>query len=331
MSNRRRILFSVTIALVAGFVAYIAQDLSEYRSLFDHPAGDFRWTLRAGSDLLHGREIYRYPYGPFAIPYPLPAAFVGALFAWISSWQLAAAVFVAMSSFLMAWTLLAEGESWRLLAFCSFSYWQAVVNMQWSPLIVAMAGFGWLLPMLLVKPNIALIVASLRKPTYLGIGLTGVLLLFSFIIYPTWPFVWRSQVTAFLGFVPLLVLPIGPLILLAVVRWRDARARLLLVAALMPQHRYGYDQLVLWLIPPNRQWMLLLSLASWPVGLLGKTIGFWYGDILITWLLYLPCLVMVMQPELERLRLWPYRGSCQTVPAPTSEPKVDPTSSHESQ
>jgi hypothetical protein len=121
------------------------------------------------------------------------------------------------------------------------------------------------------------------------------------VIYPTWPLVWLGQISTYQGIIPpLFVLPLGPLILLALLRYRDQKAWLLLLMAAMPQ-RVLYDQLALLLVASNLREMLILVLCSW-ISMPALMIyggwyhlpGGWYLWILLT--LYLPALGILLAP-----------------------------------
>ena len=95
-----------------------------------------------------------------------------------------------------------------------------------------------------------------------GILACFVLVLLSLAILPRWPLLWVHQIGYYEHFIPLLVLP-GPLLALALLRYRDRDAWLLFLSALMPQ-RWFFDSLPLWLIPKTRRemtWTVLLSLG----------------------------------------------------------------------
>ena len=66
-------------------------------------------------------------------------------------------------------------------------------------------------------------------------------------------------------FIPLLVFP-GPLLALALLRYRDRDAHLFLLMAIMPQ-RWFYDTFILWLIPKTRRQILWTVFFSWFVGI----------------------------------------------------------------
>jgi hypothetical protein len=65
-------------------------------------------------------------------------------------------------------------------------------------------------------------------------------------------------------FFPILVVP-GFLLLLAAIRFRDADARLLLLASLVPQ-RWFYDPMILFLIPKTRRELVFTVGISWMLG-----------------------------------------------------------------
>lgn len=164
--------------------------------------------------------------------------------------------------------------------------------------------------MLLMKPQIALPLALIQRPNWLGIGLTLVTGIASLVIYPSWPWIWLGQISSYQGMIPpLLVLPLGPLMLLGLLRYRDQKAWLLLLMAAMPQ-RVIYDQLALLLIAGNRSEILILIFCSWvslPALLIfGGWInlpGGWQLWILLT--LYLPALGIFLAPKMAgQIKQW---------------------------
>jgi hypothetical protein len=115
--------------------------------------------------------------------------------------------------------------------------------------------------------------------------------------------VWLEQISTYQGIIPpLFVLPLGPLILLALLRYQDRRTWLYLLLAAMPQ-RVLYDQLALLLIAGSRREMLILVFCSWislPALLIfggwNNLPGGWPLWILLT--LYLPTLGIILAPTL---------------------------------
>ena len=85
------------------------------------------------------------------------------------------------------------------------------------------------------------------------------------IAMPQWPRLWLGQLGHYEHFVPLLVLP-GPLLILALVRYKDKDAWLLFLAALMPQ-RWFFDTFILWLIPRSRRELIWTAGFSWGAGI----------------------------------------------------------------
>ena len=68
-----------------------------------------------------------------------------------------------------------------------------------------------------------------RSSRLSGIAVAGL----SLAVLPQWPLLWLRQTHYYDHFIPLFVFP-GPLLLLALFRYRDRDAWLLLLAALMP-------------------------------------------------------------------------------------------------
>ena len=220
-------------------------------------AADFQWSIRLAQHLLSRQPPYDTPMEQ----YPPPAALLGLPFVAMRG-ETAGALFFGISSGLLAFGL-SRGSYTRLLIFLAYPYWAAMVTAQWSPLIAASAFFWWLLPVVLIKPPIALPVA-LTHLSRRGIMACIALLALSFAITPGWFRQWPRQLGEYHYFIPFLVFP-GILILLAFLRLGDNDARLLLLAAAFPQ-RWFYDAFILWLIPKSRREIVATVGASWLVG-----------------------------------------------------------------
>jgi hypothetical protein len=138
---------------------------------------------------------------------------------------------------------------------------------QWSPLVTAAALEANLGFVFAAKPNLGL-GAWIYRPNVRSIVIAGVLAIVSLAIAPTWPIDWYHNISSR----PEKLSPIrtlaGPLLLLGLIRWRRADARLLVAMACIPQALFFYDQLVLGLIPRTLRQSLLLSLASFAALLL---------------------------------------------------------------
>jgi hypothetical protein len=228
---------------------------------FQLAGADFHWAHRAARALLSGVNPYaNTPAG--AIPYPLPAA-IAALPLVAFSPNLAAALFFGTSSGLLALGLLRQGPE-RLLIFLAYPYWSALMTAQWTPLVMCAAFFPPAFAFCVAKPQIGAPVV-LTHFSRNGVLAGAAMLAASFALRPRWPLEWIPQLYGYQHFVPLLVLP-GPLLALALWRWRDRDAGLLFLAGVLPQ-RWFYDSFLLWLIPKTRRSILATVACSWVVGL----------------------------------------------------------------
>lgn len=138
----------------------------------------------------------------------------------------------------------------------------ALINAQATPLLLCLYLAPSALPLVLVKPNIAIPMVLTRFPSKRGLVLTLVISLTSLVIYPTWPLIWFNQLGGYQGVSPILVLPFGPLIVLALLRWQNREAWLLILMAVIPQ-RMVYDQIPLLLTARTPRQLLLLVEFSW--------------------------------------------------------------------
>ena len=173
-SIKTRAAVSLSFALVSAYFSRAAQ-----LYLSKSPGGDFLWAMRAGAELLQGKDPYAHSFGPYSIPYPLPAAFVGLPFSLFDP-ATGAGLFFGISVGLLTYGLMVHHQT-RLLIFISLPFWFALVWAQWSPLAMAAAFFPLLMPVVLIKPQIALPVAityRTRLGTYLCIGVLPQVLYF---------------------------------------------------------------------------------------------------------------------------------------------------------
>jgi hypothetical protein len=222
---------------------------------------DFDWSYRAAHVLLgRGNPYANTPVG--TIPYPLPAALVALPFTPFPA-EIAGALFFGLSSGLLAYGLIRQSPQ-RLLIFFAFPYWAALLTAQWAPLIMCGAFFPMALAFCVAKPHTGTPIA-LTRPSRIGFLAAAGLLLASFAVRPHWLSEWIPQTFSYRYFVPLLVLP-GPLLVLALARWRDRDARLLLLACILPQ-RWFYDSFPLWLIPKTPRRIMATVACSWAGGI----------------------------------------------------------------
>lgn len=300
--KHQEVLLALAIGLAIGIVR--VQLAHQIRPLLGNGAGDFSFATWIARDLWEGRDPYGYTMERDSVPYPLPAGLIAMPFTLFDD-ELASGVFMGLSGFLLAWCLLRKGKTWPLLVFLSWPFAYAVLFSQWTPLIMCIWYLPVMMPLILVKPHIAfplIVTGKFSKP---GIILTFLLLLISLVVYPKWPISWLQKTGGYAGLPLLLSLPLGPILLLALLRYRDRRAWLLITLALMPQ-RVLYDQLPLFLIATNGLEIVFLLFCSWlTLPVLFRSGG--WGQVPINWqfwivlTLYLPALLVLLRADIVRL------------------------------
>jgi hypothetical protein len=249
---RWRIAVSAAIGLLSGtFCWFLMMRLHQ-------DAADFRWAIHLAQRVVNGQNPYDTPFEL----YPLTAAFFALPLLRLTP-EVAAGIFWGISSSVLAFGLTRQGYG-KLLIFLAYPYWAALLTVQWSPIISAAAFFPLLLPATMAKPQIGLPV-FLTRISLRGVAACAVLAAISLAVMPNWPRLWLRQIGNYDHFFPFLVLP-GPLLLLALVRYRDRDARLLVLAALMPQ-RWFCDSFILWLIPQSRREIVWTVFFSWGAGI----------------------------------------------------------------
>jgi hypothetical protein len=260
-STQARLIVAVAIAVVAALLV-----LAHSRR---HPtllALDFTWHWRAARAILAGQNPYLVikdtgPY-PFSSGYyyPLPAAIVALPVAWMSA-AMAHVTSVAVWTFLLAFALTHDGW-YRLPLFLSAGFFWSVVEGQVAPLLM----IGCLLPafqmLAFTKPNVGLAIFAYRPSwwTIVG-GIVGSVV--ALIVIPTWLMDWRDAIRSDPGvhLIPLFA-PGGFLLIAALLRWRRADARMLLVLSCVPQSLAFYDALPLLLLPRTFRQALVLAMCT---------------------------------------------------------------------
>lgn len=282
-----RIGVSIFIALTSGLFCWFLMKRLHQGS------ADLHWAIHLAERLLARQNPYDTPLEQ----YPLTAALFGLPFVRMPA-EMAAGIFWGISSGMLAFGLTRSGYT-RLLIFLAYPYWAGILTVQWSPLIAASAFFPLLLPVTMVKPQVGIPV-FLTRLTRRGLWACIVVGLASLAVMPSWPLAWIKQGANYQHFFPLLVLP-GPILLLALFRYRDRDAVLLLLSAIMPQ-RWFFDSFILWLIPRSRRQIVWTAFLSWGAG-----IWRWYhiphsftevGRWTVIFL-YLPVLVVVLMRREE--------------------------------
>jgi hypothetical protein len=291
MDKRTRFIIAIAIGLLSGMIC------GAYQQQFGRGAGDIAMPLCMDEALLRRADPYAACRGfqsdgvtpstanPITtalltlplLPLPRPVA---------------AGVFFGISSAILSWGLTRSGQPWQLLTFAAYPYWQALQTVQWSPLLLAAFYIPELIALTLAKPHVgapvALSVHWRRWPVVAAVAL----LLLSLLVMPNWPIQMLSGVGAPGDYrSPVLILP-GALLLLAAMRWRDRRARYLLLLSLVPQRTF-YDQLLVFGVPRARRTLLALVTASW-LCYIGWAA---FPNPAIPWhilLIYLPALAIVL-------------------------------------
>lgn len=249
---RTRVAISITIGAFSGlFCWYLLARLHQ-------GAADFQWAIHGAQRMFSRANPYDTPLEQ----YPVTAMLFAVPFLRLPP-EVAAGLFFGISSGLLALGLTREGFT-RLLVFFAYPYWAAILTAQWSPLILASAFFPLLLPATMAKPQVGLPVAITRLTRR---GLAACLLwgILTLVVLPRWPWLWVRQFGHYEHFVPLLVLP-GPLIALALWRYRERDSWLLFFSAILPQ-RWFFDSFILWLIPKSRRQLVFTAALSWGAGL----------------------------------------------------------------
>jgi hypothetical protein len=250
-SLRWRLVISAAIGFSSGLFCWLLMVHLQQK-------GDFGWAVHAAQRVLAGQNPYDTPLEQ----YPLTAALLALPFVRFPP-AVASGIFYGISSALLAFGLTRHGYE-RLLIFFAYPYWAGILTAQWSPLIAASGFFPLLLPVTMAKPQVGLPVFFSRA-SWRGTVACAVFALLSLALMPRWPLLWLGQLGNYQHFFPILVVP-GPLVLLALLRYRDRDAILLVLSALAPQ-RWFFDSFILWLIPKSRRTILVTVFFSWIVGI----------------------------------------------------------------
>lgn len=258
-----------------------------------------------------GRE-YEWDY---LLLYPLTSMIAIAPLAQFPA-HLANTIFAGVGAGLLAWVLTRDTlRNPQLLVFASPAMTCALQNVQWSPLLIASATLSPAAWLLACKPTIGAALLAWR-PSWRPALLAAAFALLTVAIAPWWPAAWISTLDSTAHMKPLLFRPAGFVLLLAACKWRRPEARLLLALSCIPQTPVIYEIVPLFLIVQRlNEGVILLVLTTLAAKLSKVHIGApeaeWldWNAMLFVWLLYLPCLVMVLRrpntgaigPRLEQL------------------------------
>jgi hypothetical protein len=277
---------------------------------------DFDQVWYAARAVLDGQSPYAVigPGRPFPLEfdfyYPLPAALVALPLGFLSL-QAARIAFVAVSSALFSWVFL--GAGWfRWPALLSMSFMISAAAAQWTPLLIVATLWPPLAWLWVAKPNVALAMSpagSRQQRVVAAIG-GAILLLVSFGVQPSWVADWLGAIGRSTHFQPLVlhVTRGGPLLLLALLRWRRKEAWLLLAFAIIPHSVTIYETLALFLITRNRQEALMLAICTgvaflWQGTIHEATFAAYLpklADVVLV-SVYMPALALVLRLPNERI------------------------------
>jgi hypothetical protein len=252
LAMRRRIIVATVVGVATGtFCWFLLKRLHQ-------GAGDFQWAIHLAQRLVAGQNPYDTPLEQ----YPLPAAFVALPFLRMRP-EIAAGLFYGISSALLAFGLTRENYG-GLRTFLAYPYWAGLLTVQWSTIIAASAFVPALLPVTMMKPQVGLPI-FLTRLSRRGLLACIFVAALSIAILPEWPMLWLRQTHYYEHYIPVLVFP-GPLLLLALLRYRDRDAWLLIFSSMLPQ-RWFFDAFTLWLIPKSRRELVFTALFSWGAGI----------------------------------------------------------------
>jgi hypothetical protein len=267
----------LTIALLMGVAAaaFITYIVAKYPPLGD-ASSDFDQVWFAARVMLRGGDPYAaigpHPAAEFRFPwrtyYPLTTV-VAAIPLSLLPLAVARALFVGVPAAWLAW-LLAGREAWRPLGLLSYGVLYALRQAQWSLLATSAALTPALGGLLVLKPQLAVpwLLAALSWRLLRNVVLTGtVLLAVSLALDPGWVPRWLEVLRGAAHVQPLIVRPLGWVMLLSLLRWRRFEARLLCAFMLTPINPLPYELTPLVLVPSTRGQMLFLVLSTWVTAL----------------------------------------------------------------
>ena len=219
-------------------------------------------------------------------------------------------VFVFGSAFLVAYGALRENLN-RVWIFASAAFVVNAKSGQWSALLAS----AYFLPLAAIfavlKPTdgFAILAARDRK-WWLPAGIfAAAAIVVSLVMMPQWPREWIGNISGDWEFVSPVRRWGGPILLLALLRWRSSEGRLLLALALMPQVQSWYTGFLPMLVARSKRENQVLSLVSSvgyllliPLALASPTreiSAFTIGHLMVAFC-YLPALIVVLRrPDAE--------------------------------
>lgn len=250
--TRPRVGLAVVSALLAAYVTWHKNAISPIHR-------DVGQVWFAARSILHGVDPYPL-VGPgltydwlYPLLYPLPAGVAFLPFGFLSV-DTASILFTALTCGAFAWAVMRWGYG-PLFGFYSASVHYAAEVGQFSPLFAASVVVPWLALFLVAKPTIGA-AAFIARPSWWAVAGCVVFGGIAFAINPHWPAEWMHEVArnnalwapavpyrapvTFVG---------GPLVLLALLRWRRPEARYIAALIFVPQTVGLYEAVPLFLVP----------------------------------------------------------------------------------
>jgi hypothetical protein len=185
-------------------------------------------------------------------------------------------LFSTVAAAILGWALGPRVRShWPVLL--SASYIISASRAQWAPVLLAATWIPALGFMIAAKPNVGVAaLASLKRKDMIvaGTGIAGAVAL-SFLIRPDWVASWLKAISVAPHIQSaVMLLPAGPLLLLAALRWKRPEARLFLALVLIPHTPSLYDLLLLFFacrsIRESMALALLTQALYWGIVLFGS-------------------------------------------------------------
>lgn len=256
-----------------GTAAAIVSGLHVANTFHRFQVGDFTPIYVGAQAMLKGADPYaavaaRTDLWLHLLFYPYPALVIIAPLLTLPM-QLAATAFIAFGSAWLAYVVTREAW-WPLWIFAGAGFFQSVLSVQWTPLLIAAALAGPSAGLALaVKPTYALPLLAMQsriRAILLAAGVGIGLVLVSLLIAPHWPS-WYARTVRESPIRGEYISPaftwLGLPLWLALLRWRSWQSRLLLGMAITPLNAWTYSHLPLLLVARTRQQLALLALASW--------------------------------------------------------------------
>ena len=318
MTERSKQSWTVRLALPLA-IALAAAALVRIRGTGQPAVSDFDQLWVGARALLHGVDPYT-TVGPGRelnwdyLYYPVPAMVLVMPLAMLPL-LVARMTFAAISAGVLAAGLTRDNPT-RLLLFLSAPTLVAIGRGQFGPLILASAFFPWLAWIGAAKPNIAIAVVpvsrNIRTTITAGVIGSAIILAISFALQPHWLSAWRESLSHKGDNMPVVMRLGGPLILLALIRWRRRESWLVAALGSVPQTPSPYDTLPLFAVPNGfREMALLVTLGNLALLFLIAGVGVQPNEVYQTYnrqvslwslvFLYLPCVLFIlMRPNETR-------------------------------